>query len=91
MRKWTRFFLSVKGPAKGRSNELRHVSLAINYGLCCLAVMLLCLILSYERLDRAEGQVGGLFAGRRRTDSTGQMLTVKPIAFGWNRSKEGRN
>eukprot|EP00913_Durusdinium_trenchii_P007940 g7446.t1 len=52
-----------------------HVSLAINYGLCCLAVMLLCLILSYERLDRAEGQVGGLFAGRRRTDSTGQMLT----------------
>ncbi|CAK9010778.1 unnamed protein product [Durusdinium trenchii] len=33
-----------------------HVSLAINYGLCCLAVMLLCLILSYERLDQFQMQ-----------------------------------
>lgn len=29
----------------------RYVSLAINYSLCCVAVLLLCMILTYNRLD----------------------------------------
>ena len=29
----------------------RSVTLAINYSLCAVAVLLLCLILTYERLD----------------------------------------
>ena len=32
------------------------MSLAINYGLCCVAVLLLCIILSYDRLDQFEMQ-----------------------------------
>ena len=34
---------------------LRYMSLAINYSLCCVAVMLLCWILVYERLEPATG------------------------------------
>ena len=34
------------------SIPLRYGSLAINYGLCCVAVLLLCFILTYDRLDR---------------------------------------
>ncbi|CAJ1363814.1 unnamed protein product, partial [Effrenium voratum] len=38
-------------------------SLAINYGLCCVAVLLLCFILTYDRLDQFEMQaaLAGLF------------------------------
>ena len=36
--------------------SLRYLSLAINYGLCCVAVLLLCFILSYDRLDQFQMQ-----------------------------------